>query len=278
MTAVASRPAAPSERSAARLAARLRPPVVNRRKQFIYGTLNLLAFAALWEAFVRISNVPSLLMPTFTAVMKALPEMMSEGILIPNAVISLRNYLIGMIISIIVAVPLGFAIGGIKALDKLLSPYVWTLYTLPRIILMPLILVWFGLGTKARLVLIIVSAVPAIMVFVMEGAKNTDASLVRTARSFGASRLRTFTQVALPSTAPFVASGIRMGVSRGLVGLFIGELFTGADGIGFLLLQASRRFNTARVFLILFLFVAFSIAMVGLSNVLERRASRWRAL
>ena len=274
-TAVASKR---EERAAARLVSRLRPPNYSRKRQFVYGAVNLVAFVVLWEVFVRVSNVPSLLMPTFSAVAAELPVTLAEGVLIPNVAISLRNYLVGMAISIVIAVPLGFVIGGVKALDRLLGPYVWTLYTLPRIILMPLILVWFGLGTSARLVLIIVSAVPAIMVFVMEGAKNTDPSLVRTARSFCASRARVFVSVALPATAPFVASGIRMGVSRGLVGLFIGELFTGADGIGFLLLQASRRFNTARVFLILFLFVALSIALVGASNALERRASRWRAL
>jgi ABC-type nitrate/sulfonate/bicarbonate transport system permease component len=271
---------APRQRdaTAARLASRLRPPVSSRRRRVAYGVANVIAFFVLWEVFVRVTGVPSLLMPAFSSVVAALPEMLEEGILIPNVIISLRNYFVGMVLSIAVAVPLGFVIGGVKVLDRLLGPYVWTLYTLPRIILMPLILAWFGLGTTARILLILVSAVPAIMVFVMEGAKNTDTSLVRAARSFGASRARVFTAVALPSTVPFVATGIRMGISRGLVGLFIGELFTGADGIGFLQLEASRRSDTARVFLILFLFVAFSLGVVGLSNALERRASRWRAL
>ena len=265
------------EPDAAKLMTMLRPARFSRRQMTVVTFANLLVFIALWELFVRVADVPSLLLPAPTEVVGALPEMMSEGILLPNLWISLKNYAIGLAISIVVAIPLGFAIGGIRVLDRLIGPYVWTLYTLPRIILMPLILVWFGLGTTSRILLIVISAVPATMVFVMEGAKNTDLSLVRAARSFGASRLRIFAQVALPSTAPFVASGIRMGISRGLVGLFIGELFTGADGIGYLMLVSARTFQTDRVFLILFIFVVFSISVVGLSNILERRVSRWRS-
>ena len=265
------------EPDAAKLMTMLRPARFSRPQMTVVTFLNLLVFIALWEVLVRVADVPSLLLPAPSEVVGALPEMMSEEILLPNLWISFKNYAIGLAISIVVAIPLGFAIGGIRVLDRLIGPYVWTLYTLPRIILMPLILVWFGLGTTSRILLIVISAVPATMVFVMEGAKNTDLSLVRAARSFGASRLRIFAQVALPSTAPFVASGIRMGISRGLVGLFIGELFTGADGIGYLMLVSARTFQTDRVFLILFIFVAFSISVVGLSNILERRVSRWRS-
>jgi ABC-type nitrate/sulfonate/bicarbonate transport system permease component len=265
------------EPDAKRLMAALHPKKFSGRQMALVTVINLVVFLAIWELFVRLTDVPSLLVPPPSEVARALPAMYEEGILVPNLLISLENYVIGLAISIALAVPLGFLVGGVKVLDRLIGPYVWTLYTLPRIILMPLILVWFGLGTTSRILLIVVSAVPAIMVFVMEGAKNTDVSLVRAARSFGASRFQVFTRVALPSTAPFVASGIRMGVSRGLVGLFIGELFTAADGIGYLMQLSGRTFQTGQVFLILFIFVAFSIAVVSLSNVLERRVSRWRA-
>jgi ABC-type nitrate/sulfonate/bicarbonate transport system permease component len=75
---------------------------------------------------------------------------------------------------------------------------------------------------------------------------------------------------------PHIATGVRMGVSRGLLGLFIGELFTASAGIGFVMVTASRQFDSARVYLILFLFIGFSVALVGLTQWLENRASRWR--
>jgi ABC-type nitrate/sulfonate/bicarbonate transport system permease component len=169
------------------------------------------------------------------------------------------------------------AIGGFKLLDRIFSPYVWAVYTTPRIILMPLILLWVGINDTARILLIVVSAVPAILVVVMEGVKTVDTSLLRAARSFGADRRRLFTRVVFPSTIPFIGTAVRMGVSRGLIGLFIGELFTGADGLGYIIADASKRFVSARTYAILLIFVGFSMAMVAASQWLESKASAWRA-
>jgi NitT/TauT family transport system permease protein len=110
----------------------------------------------------------------------------------------------------------------------------------------------------------------------MEGVKTVENSLLNAARSFSASRIALFRTVVFPSTVPFIATGVRMGVSRGLIGLFIGELFTTANGIGYILTLATKTFNTARTFGILLIFVLFCVAMVGLSQLLERRVSQWR--
>jgi NitT/TauT family transport system permease protein len=203
--------------------------------------------------------------------------MHTEGVLWSNLGISLWIYVVGMIISIVIAVPLGLMVGGIKILDKVLSPYVWAIYTTPRLILMPLVLLWVGINDTARIVIIVLSAVPATLVVVMEGVKTVDNSLLKAARSFGAGRLQLFRSVVLPSTVPFVATGIRMGVSRGLIGLFIGEIFTGANGIGYIITLAGKTFNSARTFAMLLIFLLFCVAMVGLSQLLERKVSVWRA-
>ena len=104
-----------------------------------------------------------------------------------------------------------------------------------------------------------------------------ERSLLRAARSFGASRTRLFRSVVMPSTVPFIATGIRMGVSRGLIGLFIGELFTAATGIGYIIALSSKTFNSAQTYAMLLLFVLFCVAMVGLTQLLERKVSVWRA-
>jgi ABC-type nitrate/sulfonate/bicarbonate transport system permease component len=141
---------------------------------------------------------------------------------------------------------------------------------------MPLVLLWVGINDTARVVIIVLSAVPATLVVVMEGVKTVENSLLNAARSFSASRFALFRTVVFPSTVPFIATGVRMGVSRGLIGLFIGELFTTANGIGYILTLATKTFNTARTFGILLIFVLFCVAMVGLSQLLERRVSQWR--
>lgn len=261
----------------ARLPSAVSRRTFSRRQKIVVTIANLALFCLAWEIFTRVSDIPSLLVPKFTAVVAEFPEMIREGVLWGNVSTSLKMYFIGMAISIVVAIPMGLAIGGVKLLDRVFGPYIWALYTLPRLILMPFILLWVGINDSARITLIVLSAVPAILVVVMEGVKTTDMTLLRAARSFGADRRKTVRHVVLPSMVPYIATGVRMGVSRGLLGLFIGELFTATSGIGYVMVTASREFQSARVYLILFLFVGFSVAIVGLTQWLESRASRWRS-
>lgn len=272
MTAVSS-----ERRQVPRAAKMLERRRFTRRQKVLLTVANLALFFLAWEVFVRVTGVPSLLVPTFSAVVAEIPEMHAQGVLLPNVWISLKMYLIGMAISIVAAVPLGMVIGGVRVLERLFAPYMWALYTLPRLILMPFVLLWVGINDTARVTLIVLSAVPAIVVVVMDGVKAVDAGLLRTARSFCASRLQVLTHVAMPASVPFIATGVRMGVSRGLIGLFIGELFTAANGAGYVMVTAGREFDSARVYLMLLIFVAFSVVVVGLTQWLENRASRWRS-
>jgi len=251
--------------------------VYSRKQRWLLGILNLTVFFTIWQLIATYTDVPKLFLPSVTEVWAELVEMHNEGILWGNLGVSLWVYVVGMVISIVIAVPLGLFIGGVKIVDRILSPYIWAIYTTPRLILMPLVLLWVGINDTARIVIIVLSAVPATLVVVMEGVKTVDNALLKAARSFGASRTRLFTSVVMPSTVPFIATGIRMGVSRGLIGLFIGELFTAATGIGYIIALSSKTFNSAQTYAMLFIFVFFCVAMVGLTQLLERKVSVWRA-
>lgn len=250
--------------------------VYTRKQRWIIGVINIAVFFVLWQVAATTTDIPQLFLPSVTDVFRELQEMHDEGILWENLAISAWIYVVGMVISIAIAVPLGLFIGGVRAVDRVAAPYVWAIYTTPRLILMPLVLLWVGINDTARIVIIVLSAVPATMVVVMEGVKTVDNSLVRAARSFGAGRFQRFRFVVLPATVPFVATGIRMGVSRGLIGLFIGELFTAANGIGYIITLAGKTFNSARTYGMLLIFILFCVAMVGLSQLLERKVSVWR--
>jgi ABC-type nitrate/sulfonate/bicarbonate transport system permease component len=247
-----------------------------RKQRVLITIVNLTLFCIAWEYGVVLFDIKPIILPKFSAVVAEIPEMHRQGILIDNLLISLRVYLLGMALSFIVSVPLGLLLGGIRILDRIVTPYLWVIYTTPLIILMPLILLWVGINDTARVLLVFISAVPAIVVVVMEGVKTVDVSLMRAARSFGARRGVLFTKVILPSTIPFIATGVKMGVSRGLIGLFVGELFTSADGMGYIIAVKSKVFDMPGVYAMLFIFIFFSIAMVGTAQYVERRLSAWR--
>jgi ABC-type nitrate/sulfonate/bicarbonate transport system permease component len=247
-----------------------------RKQRIIITVANLGTALILWELAPAAFDIPPLFLPPLSDVLAELADKFAEGILVGNVLISLRVYLIGMLLAIGISVPLGLILGGVKVLDRIVTPYLWVLYTTPLIILMPLILLWVGINDTARVLLVFISAVPAIVVVVMEGVKTVEISLLRAARSFGADKRRLFTHVVFPSTIPFIGTGVKMGVSRGLIGLFVGELFTSANGIGYLIELDAKIFNTAGVFGLLAMFVTFSVSMVGLSQYAERKLSGWR--
>ncbi|HET9420164.1 MAG TPA: ABC transporter permease [Nocardioides sp.] len=250
--------------------------VFTRRQRIVVSVLNLTAFFVIWQLIATYGNVPTLFLPSVTDVWQALVDLNNEGILWDNLWVSLSIYLIGLAISMVIAIPLGLMIGGIPVLDKALSTYIWALYTLPRIVLMPLLLVWVGINDAARIWIIVLSAVPATLVVIMEGVKTVDNSLLVAGRSFGASRYQLFSKIVMPATVPFIAIGVRMGVTRGLLGLFIGEIFTGVNGIGYILTLAQKTFDSATIYAMLLVFLFFCIAMVSATTWLERKVMEGR--
>ena len=247
-----------------------------RQKFALLTLLNITAFFVIWELFATYSGIPRIFLPKFSDTLADIPQMNREGILLGNLWVSFKNFMIGLVVGLAVGLPLAYAIGGIKIVDRLLSPYLWALYSTPRIILVPLIFLWLGITNDARLAIIIISVIPSFVVVVMEGVKTTDASLMRAARSFGASRWQLFRQVIVPSTIPFIGTGVRMGMLRGLIGLYVGELFISANGLGSIIAFARARFDTDRIFAALLIFILFAVASLGLTRILEKKMTVWR--
>jgi NitT/TauT family transport system permease protein len=263
--------APPSAQPAAR---RLRPGGGTRFA--LITIINLVVFFVIWELFAIYSGIPRIFLPRFSAILAEFPAMAAEGILWPNLWVSLQNFIIGMVIGIGIGLPLAYAVGGIKVLDRILSPYIWALYSVPRIILVPIIFLWFGINNNSRIAIVVLSVLPQFVVVVMEGVKTTDNTLLRAARSFGASRWQLFSQVIIPSTTPFIGTGIRLGMLRGFIGLYIGELFITLNGLGSIIAQSKVVFDTARVFAVLLTFVLMAVFGLAMTRILEKKLTTWR--
>ena len=260
-----------------RPAARRRIQLSWKQKVFLITLANLACFFSLWELVTTYGNVPNAFLPKFSLILGEFPLMMKEGILLPNLTFSVVNYLIGLAIGIAIGLPLAFAIGGIKIVDRILSPYLWALFSTPRIVLVPLVFLWFGITNQARLVIVAISVLPSFVVVVMEGIKTTNSSYLRVARTFGAKRWKLFKNVLIPASIPWIAIGLRQGMLRGLIGLYVGELFITTNGLGSILSLARIRFDSARMFAVLFLFVGFAVTTLALTRILETRMTKWKA-
>jgi NitT/TauT family transport system permease protein len=167
--------------------------------------------------------------------------------------------------------------GASKVADLLLSPYVWAMTSLPRVALIPLLILIMGFGNSMQLTIIVLSAVFPIMVNCMAGVKTVDPSLLRAGKVFGTSRAQNYSKIIFPYTLPFVIAGVNQGIARGLVGMLIGELLGGGgNGLGFLLDQAGQQFDAPMLYAILLLLAVMSVSLVQGMRWLERRAAPWR--
>jgi ABC-type nitrate/sulfonate/bicarbonate transport system permease component len=246
-------------------------------RSLIITAINLTLFFVAWQLLALSEVINPLFFPKATDMFAAMYNGFADGIIGPQLLHSVRNFTIGLLIAGAIGIPLGLLMGGVRILDLILSPYVWAMTALPRVALIPLLILILGFGNSMQLTIIVLSAVFPMMVNCMEGVKTVDPSLVRAGRIFGANQAQLYAKVILPFTLPFVISGINQGIARGLVGMLIGELLGGGGkGLGFLLDRAGDQFDAPMMYATLLLLAIISVGLVQGTRWVERRAAPWR--
>jgi len=240
------------------------------------GILSLIALIAIWQAIVTVVQPNPLLFPGPGAVAREFVIAWQDGLLWPAVTSSMYAIAVGLALALVAGIPVGLGIGMSPTADLITSPYLWGFFSMPRIALAPLMVLWFGYGDTTKIWLVFLSAVIPLILSCKEGVQTVDDGLIRAARSFGAGRMAMFSKVIAPSTLPSIASGIRLGISRGFVGLLVIELTVGSGGIGTQVMRSMRSFNTARMFAFALVLVLIALTLITLSRRLEVFASRWR--
>jgi NitT/TauT family transport system permease protein len=256
-----------------------------RYGSWVITIVNLAIFFCLWEAFARSGAISPLFLPTASGMFKALwtglttsapPGAVVSGSIRDHLLYSMTNLGIGLVIACVIGIPAGLLMGGNRVIERILSPYVWAMASLPRIALTPLFILFLGFTMKMELTIIVLSAVFPIIINAWAGVKTTEKSLLAAARVFGASRRELYMKVVLPYTLPFIISGIQQGIGRGLIGVVIAEIFGGSHGLGYLVNRAADTFSSALMYAVLFLLVVVSLTLVQLTRWLEAYVAPWR--
>ncbi|MGY1602112.1 ABC transporter permease [Geodermatophilus sp. SYSU D00815] len=240
------------------------------------GVLAFVVFIGVWQLAVVLFDPSPILFPGPVPVAEEWGAAAADRSMWEATADSMYAMSIGLLISLVVGIPLGVAIGMSPTADLITSPYLWGFFAMPRIALAPLMVLWLGFGAEIKIWLVVLSAIIPIILSAKDGVQTTDEGLLRAARSFGAGRLQLFGKVVVPSTLPFIASGVRNGISRGFVGLLVIELTVGTGGIGTEVIRSARDLDTARMFAFIATLIALALVLVSLSRRLESYASRWR--
>ena len=223
---------------------------------------------ALWEAAWSAGRIDPLFFSGPSAIFTRLWDgLFGSGDLVEHIVFSAQNFATGFTIATVIAIPLGILLGWYRLPRLILEPFITSLYSTPRIVFVPLIVMWFGLGFGSKVVIVFLSAFFPILLNVMAGVRTTDDQLLGAARSFCATQWDLFRTVVLPSTVPFIIVGLRQGLAHGLIGVVVGEFFAGSKGVGYLVGQAGMMFKTDLLFACV---VIIATAGIGISAILQR--------
>jgi ABC-type nitrate/sulfonate/bicarbonate transport system permease component len=257
-------------------ASRLFKFYLNQEKK-ILGSGAVIIFLVIWEL---VGNVFQLINPMFMSapslIAKAAVGLFSSGEIYNDLYISGTELLGGYLLSAAVAIPFGIMVGWYKKMSFVFDPFINAMNATPRVALLPLVIIWLGIGILSKVGIIFLGAVFPIMINSRDGVKTTPHNLLTAARSFGASEWMIFKAVVLPSTVPFILSGLRQGLGRAIVGVMVGELYAATAGIGFMITVAGATFQTDKVFVGVLIFALAGMLGTEVLARIEKRFDKWR--
>jgi NitT/TauT family transport system permease protein len=233
----------------------------------LISTLSVMAFLALWELAPRAGLVDATFTSQPSRVITAGFEIVRTGGFVHDVSLSLSEFAIGFALAIAVGVPVGLVLGRFPVLRYLMDPPIMAIYATPHLALLPIIVVWLGIGMQSKIAVVFVGGVIPILVNTMAGVRSVERSWVLAARSFCARELDVFLRVILPASLPGVILGIRLGLSRAVLGVVVAEMYQSQAGLGNEIMRYGSEFRTDYL-----LFDVLVVSLFGLTATSAVRA------
>jgi NitT/TauT family transport system permease protein len=230
--------------------------------------------AAVWQ--VLGSHSSSEVFVSLTATLSRLGQMISDGSL-PGALgASFSVYAAGVALAIVTGAAGGLLLARRALLRLALEPYLIALYAAPMVALIPFLLALMGFGFWPKVIVVWLFAYFPVQFATQRGAQSIAPELIDVARSFRTRERDIWRHVVIPYTLPYLMTGVRQALARGLVGMIAAEFFLSAGGLGSLLITASERFDTAEMLAVTLVITLIGVALMGLGRLIEARFARWR--
>jgi NitT/TauT family transport system permease protein len=234
-----------------------------------------LAALILWELISQ--SINPLLFAAPSRTVEAFGELILSGELLDALIVTLSYLVPGLLISVVLGIALGIFMGRSVTWGTLLQPYLDAIYALPRVAIIPLVILWFGVGYEARIFIIVLGSVVPIAMSTSAGVRYTSVKLLEAARSFQATELQIIRHVVIPSSIPFIISGLRIGTERALVGAVIAEVFLSLTGLGGIIQTEAERFNAPYVIAAALVYALLGGLSMTALGAIERRIAAWKA-
>lgn len=249
-------------------------PKLNER--VLFGLLGFVIVLPLWEAAVRLGFVKQVTLSAPTLIASTFVSDIANGVLWPHLAISAQEFVLGLSFALVTGIPIGLILGLSRRLNFLIDPWLSAIYATPTIALVPLVVLTLGLGLPAKIFIVWLEAIFVVVVSVISGVRAADQRHLDLAKSFGASRWLKFKSVIMPTSVPFMLTGVRLGATRAIVGVVVAEFFAANAGIGFFINFSGTTFRTDRVYEGVILLGLLGVIIGEVIRRVERRFERWR--
>lgn len=247
-----------------------------RNERLLLGLVGFLVVLVVWELVVQMGWLRAVFISSPSRIWRAAALELQVGRIWGDIGASMLVYVLGFTAAAVVGIAVGLVAGWFKHANYVVDPWLSALYATPDIALAPLIILVLGIGIPSKVFVVFLTAVFVVAVNTLVGVQSTDARMFDVARSFGASRGRIFRTVVLPSTIPFIMTGLRLASGRALVGVVLAELIAANQGIGFMISLAGTTLNTARMMVGVLLLGIFGVLIGEVMRRIEARFDAWR--
>jgi sulfonate transport system permease protein len=237
--------------------------------------VSLASALALWQ--IAGASVDPVLFTTPTKVAVAAWHMVLSGELWTYLWPSLIVLMIGLTLAIIFGTALGLMLARYHILDIGVMVYITFLYSIPSVALVPLIVLWAGYETTAKVIILFIFAFFPMVINTYQGEKAVDPKLLEVGRAFRCSERQLWGNIVLPAALPFIVTGIRLAVGRGMIGMVLADLYTAISGIGYLIVRTASTFQVDKMFVPIVTLGLLGVTLTALLRMAEKRVAPWTA-
>ena len=188
---------------------------------------------------------------------------------------SLEVMVYGLSAALVAGIPLGIAMARFRRLDWALDLPINALYATPLVAVVPLLVLWFGIYLKAKIIVVFLFAVFPVLINTYQGVRECDKNMLEVAHSFRSSEWRTWQDVLLPFAVPYIIAGIRLAIGRGLIGMIIAEFYTTISGLGFMITRYANVFEMDKVFVPVIVLMVLGVSLTTLLKWVGRKIAPW---
>jgi sulfonate transport system permease protein len=249
-----------------------------RRRQLLEIAIrlgSLCVVLGLWQYFG--ADVNPVLFTTPSAIASAAVTMIASGELWTYLWPSLVVLLIGLSAAALVGIATGLLLARFWVLDVAFGVYITFLYSTPTVALVPLIVLWAGFETTAKVIILFLFAFFPMTINTYQGVKNVDPRLIEVGRAFRCSERQLWTNIVLPGALPFIVTGLRLAVGRGLIGMVLADLYTAISGIGYRIVRTASTYQVDKMFVPIVTLGILGVTLTALLRVLEIKVAPWTA-